>query len=330
MDDLISAKYGYFLKCSNSSKSIIEIEPGNSRGLLFRSGKLDAYLGVEKTALFISVLLFDTSVFTQNQYFFDESYTRLPDTTVFGYDADVGYIDNDGDGDGDPDFYFSCFGNDRQKLYIYQGTPDAVAPKIMANTVYSGELDTDRYYPVRISARDNISRNIGELNGRLYYKANNSQYTQMALHPSGGTIFGELIPGHAPGSHIEYYYEMIDRKGNTACMPPEAPDSIYRFTINDYTGLDNSGIVPSKFKFKAYPNPFNSVLTLNISGLEGGDAEIGIYDIQGRLLRSFQLENHKEVIKKRSGTPRTTPDEEYLQESTSPGLGRPRFKNALY
>jgi hypothetical protein len=50
-------------------------------------------------------------------------------------------------------------------------------------------------------------------------------------------------------------------------------------------GHDN---LPIKLSLSAYPNPFNSSVTITYSNLKGD--EIGIYDIQGKLIRTFKLE----------------------------------------
>ena len=44
--------------------------------------------------------------------------------------------------------------------------------------------------------------------------------------------------------------------------------------------------LPEEITVKAYPNPFNSTTTLNISGAY--NAEIEIYDIAGRYITSLQ------------------------------------------
>jgi hypothetical protein len=43
-----------------------------------------------------------------------------------------------------------------------------------------------------------------------------------------------------------------------------------------------------KGPLSAYPNPFNSFVTINYSKLKGG--EMGIYDVQGKLVRTLNLE----------------------------------------
>ncbi len=60
--------------------------------------------------------------------------------------------------------------------------------------------------------------------------------------------------------------------------------------INDYGDLN----IPSDLSMAAYPNPFNSNTMITFSNPEGGDLEIGIYDLMGRQVRTFNLIGAKE------------------------------------
>jgi len=53
------------------------------------------------------------------------------------------------------------------------------------------------------------------------------------------------------------------------------------------TGISWAEQLPDNFKLGCYPNPFNGTATIILSGVEGGDARIGIYDIQGRLIKEL-------------------------------------------
>jgi hypothetical protein len=65
---------------------------------------------------------------------------------------------------------------------------------------------------------------------------------------------------------------------------------LYRLnTATEIAGEEE--ILPSDFDISAYPNPFNSQLNLAVSGFENEKAEIRIYDIGGRLVRSYPAAN---------------------------------------
>jgi len=72
--------------------------------------------------------------------------------------------------------------------------------------------------------------------------------------------------------------------------PPEGGRDIYYKRFEPETGIygDRGLDFPERIKLSAYPNPFNSSVTINYSNLKGG--EIGIYDIQGKLIRTYLLE----------------------------------------
>jgi hypothetical protein len=195
----------------------------------------------------------------------------------------------DAEGDGDADFFLACTGFGYQKLFINHSSPDTIPPNIITNTIYEEIVDSLDFYPVRISAWDNISVALGELTGRLYYRIDYSNYIELDLLPLGGTIFGQRIPGQSSGSRIDYYIEMIDRMGNSTYIPETAPDSTYTFWIEEITGRDMDELVPQKPHLSAYPNPFNFTTTITFSYMEGGDVSIGIYDITGRLIKTLTV-----------------------------------------
>lgn len=69
----------------------------------------------------------------------------------------------------------------------------------------------------------------------------------------------------------------------------ESGFGLYFSRYEDETGIVDEDIIqPGLEMLQAYPNPFNSSVTINYSTLKGG--EIGIYDIQGKLIRTFALE----------------------------------------
>lgn len=60
------------------------------------------------------------------------------------------------------------------------------------------------------------------------------------------------------------------------------------YRLNATTEIAGGEItLPSEFSIFAYPNPFNSQVNLSVSGLENKTADIHIYDIGGRLVRSY-------------------------------------------
>jgi hypothetical protein len=70
-------------------------------------------------------------------------------------------------------------------------------------------------------------------------------------------------------------------------LPNEGLDLFYKiFTPDSTDAVDNNEIpAPVNFSLSAYPNPFNSATTITLTGAE--QAEIGIYDISGRLITTL-------------------------------------------
>ena len=60
---------------------------------------------------------------------------------------------------------------------------------------------------------------------------------------------------------------------------------IYFNQLDQYTGIETPPRLPRKSIVLVYPNPFNLSTTITFKDLEGGDVKIGIYDVQGRLIK---------------------------------------------
>jgi hypothetical protein len=65
----------------------------------------------------------------------------------------------------------------------------------------------------------------------------------------------------------------------------------------DTTSVDiayDNALIPDKPSLSAYPNPFNSRVTISLAGFEG-PAEIAIYDIAGRLVCRLDAETGQAI-----------------------------------
>jgi hypothetical protein len=69
---------------------------------------------------------------------------------------------------------------------------------------------------------------------------------------------------------------------------------VYSFRQRPTKVIDNGPMLPpAQFSFSAYPNPFNSAATITLTGAE--QAEIGIYDITGRLITTLHATQGRAV-----------------------------------
>ena len=76
--------------------------------------------------------------------------------------------------------------------------------------------------------------------------------------------------------------------GNTYGWGPYSQS--WRFTFHPLTGINEGGPIPSGFRLgRNYPNPFNSETIISFSVPVGAKAELGIYDIGGRLIKNYQI-----------------------------------------
>ena len=78
--------------------------------------------------------------------------------------------------------------------------------------------------------------------------------------------------------------------------PPDGPKDLYYVKSGIPTKIidEDARIVPDKFAFSAYPNPFNSTAMITFNNLEGDNTEIEIFNLLGQRIRSFTIEGAKE------------------------------------
>ena len=70
-----------------------------------------------------------------------------------------------------------------------------------------------------------------------------------------------------------------DGEESTRCESP--------FTLLPPSGVSNSIRVPADFGLSVYPNPFNAATQLDFGLCEGGDVNLVVYDLNGRLVENL-------------------------------------------
>jgi hypothetical protein len=277
VDVLINDGSGYFTN-ETSMRMPVPGEPVGATGMALcdfdNDGDLDIF--VTRGSYYEPIKLY---INNGDGIFTDESW-RLPDITPDAWSACA----FDADGDGDADLFLSCGGFGYQKLLINYSSPDTIPPVISAYTILGDMPDTLSSYPVKALVWDGVSRAMGELRCLVYYRANNGPLDSLLMTDLGGTLWGARIPQQEAGANISYYYSAIDRMGNIITKPQNAPDSAYHFSVYG-TNSANAEIINRDFSLGAYPNPFNSSISIEINNSKGGDIEIVIYDIRGNLVK---------------------------------------------
>jgi len=78
---------------------------------------------------------------------------------------------------------------------------------------------------------------------------------------------------------------------------PEYGQDIYYMRFDpDPIGIQEGNSIPRAITISAYPNPFNSSVTINCSFQEERGGELEIYNIQGQKIRTFHLEGKEGKI----------------------------------
>ena len=83
------------------------------------------------------------------------------------------------------------------------------------------------------------------------------------------------------------YPDIIMEHGKLHIAFHAGSEGVYYSRWDEESEIREKNQLPADFTLSAYPIPFNSFVTINYSNLNGG--EIGIYDIQGKLITKFDL-----------------------------------------
>jgi hypothetical protein len=207
---------------------------------------------------------------------------RIPDT-----EASTWWIEPfDADADGDLDIFLGCAGDGYQRILINYSTPDTIPPKILAEELPLGLVDSLEEYWFNISVYDNITVEKGKLEVGLVYQINGAGWDTLSLRHCGGTLFKKTISDLPVGTFVEYYVYIRDRIGNSTYSPENAPDSVHTFTVASNTGINSVELLLPNDNMIIFPNPSNS--TFNIKCYLAGEkqAKLSVYGLTGRELYS--------------------------------------------
>jgi hypothetical protein len=121
-----------------------------------------------------------------------------------------------------------------------------------------------------------------------------------------GSISGQDIPFHLADFTVRmdvdssYIYDVVDALTPGILLFVDcvgygllpSTECVSQLAIDDVTGVSESNNMPAAFALHpAYPNPFNASTTISFDIVIGSDVRLSIYDIAGRMVRSFDLRN---------------------------------------
>jgi hypothetical protein len=230
--------------------------------------------------------------------FEDQTTNRLPLQGLSTRSLILADIDNDGD----VDIFRTGDGYARNSIYINTiNVPDSVSPHLKNASVLPQSVQDPGPYTMKLAVKDGGSLGY-QLTTSLFYSIDSLNYSEIVLHYVGGYMFYGEIPEVDSGTTINYYYSVVDKEGNISSFPEDYPDTVLTFTylpIN--TSINDSGyaLLPNEFKASAYPNPFNSSITITINSRKGGESEANIFDVNGRLIRILnmrQVSNSEQIV----------------------------------
>jgi hypothetical protein len=225
-------------------------------------------------------------------FYEDQTEDKLPDHRFSTEDLILGDFDDDGD----VDFFRVGFGLCKNNIYINTlDIPDSIPPMIKDKIVLVSAVNEPGPYKVGVVATDGVSMENKQLMASAYCSIDSLNYIEIGLHYIGGYMFKGEIPAVDSGITISYYYTVKDKEDNISLMPEDAPDTVFSFTyLPGQTSIASEGEIGMIGTIiTAYPNPFNSTVKIIVTNPEGSDLEI--FDIRGRLIRAFNMNNSRGI-----------------------------------
>ncbi len=230
-----------------------------------------------------------------NGFYENQTELRMPDSIRSTRDAVLA----DFDGDEVIDFFRVGDAVSHNSIYINNLiSPDSIAPVFQNVEVLSSIENYPGPYAIRCFVKDGISPEEHHLTVTLHYSSDSLTYAGAQMMYSGGFMFRGELPEIDSGVTVYYYFTASDHIYNNSSSPGLAPNEVYSFMyLPNQTGIDNHQDIelPDELRLTAYPNPFNSSLTLNITGLKGGDTQLGIYNISGKLINTLAVKEGKTI-----------------------------------
>jgi hypothetical protein len=120
----------------------------------------------------------------------------------------------------------------------------------------------------------------------LYFRVNQGACYACTRDSIAGGVLYYTIPQQNANDTIYYYLAAVDGLGNRGVDPSSAPDSQFSFIIIP-VGVNEHSIGGKYIGLNVYPNPGKSIIHMYLSSEFDATARLEIYDVAGRLVRSF-------------------------------------------
>jgi len=122
----------------------------------------------------------------------------------------------------------------------------------------------------------------------IYYTINNTKTEyKLKLSKIGNNVFEGKVLTYGYIGKIDYYYSAYFENRNIT-YPYYAPYQRRSFTTT--SNINYSSNSDKKLYLNAYPNPFNSVVTINYKIESDLDSKLRVYDVEGKELFSRNLD----------------------------------------
>jgi agmatine deiminase len=157
--------------------------------------------------------------------------------------------------------------------------------RIVHNALANQEA-TSQFYPVEALVQAATALDTVWLNYRVDSEAG---FSRLVMTNTGcGQFYGE-IPAGTPGDVFEYFIAARNTAGKTMFHPRPAPAGRHFFQVKTTTEVaDRNSIIGNTFTLdRAYPNPFNGIVTFQFTMQTSAPVTITIFDAAGHKIRDL-------------------------------------------
>ncbi len=88
-------------------------------------------------------------------------------------------------------------------------------------------------FPVIVTIENRSESELSESETVLFHRSSGSREWKKSplVSTDVNDQYTALIPSYLPGTNVEYYIQATNENGHSECLPPPAPKTVYRFTV---------------------------------------------------------------------------------------------------
>jgi serine protease AprX len=123
---------------------------------------------------------------------------------------------------------------------------------------------------------------------KIYYRINGGEFSNSELTLNGANKYNYELNGFATGDTISFYFTYNDSSGTVVREPETKNYKLVYGNMNVLLSVAEVSFIPEEYVLEQnYPNPFNPETTIKFFPLQNEFAELNVYDILGRQVKTL-------------------------------------------